>query len=53
VQPSGTEVVLVWIAGVAGLGDVAWQSRDLAGLCRPGQHGPEEWRSCMCGSLAW
>jgi hypothetical protein len=33
---SGTEVVCVWMAGVAGLGGIAQQSRDRASLCRPG-----------------
>jgi hypothetical protein len=34
-QPSGTEIVGVWIISVAGHGGLAQKSRDHAGLCRP------------------
>jgi hypothetical protein len=31
---------------LSGLGVVAWQSRDLAGLCRPEGRVPMEWILC-------
>jgi hypothetical protein len=37
----------VCISGVADLGDVAWQSRDGAGLCRPGGVWPGRDGKCL------
>jgi hypothetical protein len=50
--PSGMEIVRVCISGMAGHEGVAWQSRDCAGLCRPGGHGLAEIVN-VCGSLAF
>jgi hypothetical protein len=41
------EIVHVWILSIAGLAGMAQQSRDHAGLCRPGV-GAVEQRSCVC-----
>jgi hypothetical protein len=44
--PGGDRECL-WIASLAGLGGMAWQSGVCAGLCRPG--GAAQWsRDCVC-----
>jgi hypothetical protein len=43
---SGMEIVCLWVISMAGLGGMAWQNGDHAGLYSSERHGPMEWILC-------
>jgi hypothetical protein len=47
--PSGTEIMGVWVSGLAGLRGPGLQSGYCAGLCQPWGYGPADQRSCWPG----
>jgi hypothetical protein len=47
-QPSRTEILCVWISGVACLGGITPHTRDLAGLCSPGGLADTAEFMCLC-----
>jgi hypothetical protein len=53
VWPSRTEILRVWVPGLAGLRGAGLQNGYFASLCRTGGHGPVEQRSCVCVPQAW